>query len=91
MVYVYCVLLSAVNCSLSVEYLVLFCRYYRQMMDLNLHHKDYLAVSKNFFETYSTTSIKADEAKWKQVRPPYSLALPLFTPASILTLLHQSC
>lgn len=41
-------------------------RYYRQMMDLNLHHKDYLAVSKNFFETYNTTSIKADEAKWKQ-------------------------
>ena len=42
-------------------------RYYRQMIDLNLHHKEYLAVSKNFFEIYSTASVKADDQKWKEV------------------------
>lgn len=42
-------------------------RYYRQMIDLNLHHKEYLAVSKNFYEIYSTPSVKSDDLKWKEV------------------------
>ncbi|XP_063682947.1 26S proteasome non-ATPase regulatory subunit 12-like [Bolinopsis microptera] len=41
-------------------------RYYRQMIDLNLHHKEYLAVSKNYHEIYNTTSVKEEEQKWKQ-------------------------
>ena len=42
-------------------------RYYRQMIDLNLHHKEYLAVSKNYHEIYNTASVKEEEQKWKQV------------------------
>ena len=42
-------------------------RYYRQMIDLNLHHKDFLSVSKNFFEIYSTDCVKGEEEKWKEV------------------------
>lgn len=41
-------------------------RYYRQMIDLNLHHKEFLAVSKNFYEIYNTASVKEIEQKWKE-------------------------
>ena len=37
------------------------------MIDLNLHHKEYLAVSKNYFEIYNTASVKEVEQKWKEV------------------------
>ena len=43
-------------------------RYYNQMIDLNLHHKEFLSVSKNYFEIYSTECVKEDEEKWKEVR-----------------------
>jgi len=41
-------------------------RYYYQMIELNLHHKDYLAVSKNYFEIYTTPVTKDSEEKWKE-------------------------
>ena len=41
-------------------------RYYQQMIDLNLHHREFLAVSKNYFEIYSTECVKAAEEKWKE-------------------------
>eukprot|EP00116_Pleurobrachia_bachei_P006726 sb/3466988/ len=41
-------------------------RYYRQMIDLNLHHKDYLAVSKNYHEIYTTPAVKENDEQWKE-------------------------
>ena len=38
------------------------------MIDLNLHHKDYLAVSKNYHEIYSTPAVKENDDQWKEVR-----------------------
>lgn len=41
-------------------------RYYRQMIDLHLHDSAFLAVSKHYYEIYSTKSVKEDEDQWKE-------------------------
>lgn len=40
-------------------------RYYRQLIELNLHHKQYLDVSKNYYEIYNTPVVKENDALWK--------------------------
>jgi len=40
-------------------------RYYRQMIQLNLHHDEYLAVCKNYYQIYDTDCIKDTEDKWQ--------------------------
>ena len=42
-------------------------RYYRQLIELNLHHKQYLDVSKNYYEIYNTPVVKENDALWKDV------------------------
>lgn len=42
-------------------------RYYRQMIQLNLHHDEYLAVCKNYYQIYDTACIKDTEDKWQDV------------------------